>query len=165
MLWTSKVSRMSPGHIRSLNKLYTPSDIIPLDELMTCHHDTPMDQRTIQLRQAKQRQRERDRVAGLVLYQTKLPLQLARRVKAGMNNPGFRELFREFLETELVEISDFPQLKQLCWNLNTKFLTRADALAIYERNWRFIDQLALEPTERKFINELVEELGKGVVNA
>lgn len=29
-----------------------------------------MDQRRIQLRQAKQRQRERDRAAGLVLYQT-----------------------------------------------------------------------------------------------
>lgn len=124
-----------------------------------------MDQRRIQLREAKQRQRERDRAAGLVLYQTKLPLQLARRLKAGMNDPGFRELFREFMETELVEISDFPQLKQLCWNLKTEFLTRADALAIYERNWRLIDQPALEPNERGFIDKLVEELGKGVVNA
>jgi len=124
-----------------------------------------MDQRRNQLRQAKRRQRERDRAAGLVLYQTKLPLQLARRLKAGLNNAGFRELFSEFLDTELVEISDFPQLKQLCWNLKVEFLTRADALALYERNWRFVDQLALEPNERNFIDELVDSLGKGVVNA
>jgi hypothetical protein len=92
-------------------------------------------------------------------------LQLARRLKAGLNNPGFREQIRELLETGLVEIADFPQLKQLCWNLKTEFLTREDAHAIYERNWRLIDQRALEPNERNFIDGLVEELGKGVVNA
>ena len=124
-----------------------------------------MDKRRTQLRQAKQRQRERDRAAGLVLYQTKLPMHLARRLKAGLNNPGFRELFDEFLERELVEVSDYPQLQQLCWNLKAEFLTRADAFSIYERNWRFIDELALEPHERSFINELVDELGRGVVNA
>lgn len=124
-----------------------------------------MDQRRNQLRQAKQRQRERDRTSGLVLYQTKLPLHLARRLKAGLNNPGFRELFNEFLETELIEVADFLQLKQLCWNLKIEFLTRADALAIYERNWRLIDQATLEPNERHFIDELVQELGKGMVNA
>ncbi len=124
-----------------------------------------MEHRRIQLRKAKQRQRERDRAAGLVLYQTKLPLQLARRLKAGLNNPGFQALFKDFLETELVEISDFPQLKQLCWNLKTEFLTRADAFALYERNWRLIDQQALVPIERRFIDELANELGKGLVNA
>ena len=132
---------------------------------MTCHHYLAMDQRKIQLRRAKRRQRERDRAAGLVLYQTKLPLHLARRLKAGLNNPGFRALFCEFLETELVDISDFPQLEQLCWNLKTEFLTRADAFSIYERNWRFIDQLALEPNERKLIDELAEDLGSGMLNA
>jgi hypothetical protein len=124
-----------------------------------------MDQRKTQLRQAKQRQRERDRAAGLVLYQTKLPGHLARRLKAGLNNPGFRDIFSRFLETELVEVSDFPQLKQLCWNLKTEFVTRADALAIYERNWRLVDQDNLEPTERRFIDDLVMQLGKGVMNA
>ncbi|MEQ8692190.1 MAG: hypothetical protein RIC89_15305 [Pseudomonadales bacterium] len=124
-----------------------------------------MDQRRRQLRQAKQRQRERDRAAGLVLYQTKLPENLARRLKAGLNIPGFRKMFKVFLQTELVEIADFPQLHQLCWNLHTEFLTRADALAIYERNWRLVDQQTLEPAEREFIAELIEDLGDGVVNA
>lgn len=124
-----------------------------------------MDQRRNQLRQAKQRQRERDRSAGLVLYQTKLPLHLARRLKAGLNNPGFRALFNEFLETELIELADYPQLKQLCWNLKIEFLTRADAFAMYERNWRLIDQAALEPTERHFIDELIQSVGKGMLNA
>ena len=62
-----------------------------------------MDQRRNQLRQAKQRQRERDREAGLVLYQTKLPLHLARRLKAGLNNPEFRERFNRFFHGMLDE--------------------------------------------------------------
>ena len=100
-----------------------------------------------------------------MLYQTKLPLHLARRLKAGLNNPAFRALFDAFLETELVEISEFPQLKLLCWNLKTEFLTRADAFSIYERNWRFIDQMSLEAGERMLIDDLVKELGRGMVNA
>jgi hypothetical protein len=124
-----------------------------------------MDQRKTQLRQAKQRQRERDRAAGLVLYQTKLPAKMARRLKAGLSNPEFQQLFNKFLETELVEISDFPQLKQLCWNLKIDFLSRTDALAMYERNWRLIDQPTLDPNERNFIDELIKQLGNGVMNA
>ena len=132
---------------------------------MTCHQYDPVEHRKSQLREAKQRQRERDRAAGLVLYQTKLPQHLARRLKAGLNNPAFRKQFSTFLETELIEVSEFQQLKQLCWNLKAEFITRADAFAIYERNWRFIDQLALEPNEHNLIDELVEELGNGVINA
>jgi len=124
-----------------------------------------MEKRKIQLQQAKQRQRERDRAAGLVLYQTKLPSDLTLRLKAGMNNPGFRALLKDFLQTELIDLALFPQLRQLCWNLNTEFLTRADAFALYERNWRLIDETTLEPTERKLIDQLVQELGKGVMNA
>ena len=78
-----------------------------------------------------------------MLYQAKLPHDLARRLKAGMNNPGFRALFDDFLQTELIDLAEFPQLRQLCWNLKTEFLTRTDAFALYERNWRFIDQSEL----------------------
>ena len=124
-----------------------------------------MEKRKIQLQQAKQRQRERDRSAGLVLYQAKLPRDLARRLKACMNNPGFRALFDEFLETELIDLADFPQLRQLCWNLKTEFLTRIDAFALYERNWRFIDQSELTATERTLIDQLKDQLGSGVANA
>ncbi len=81
-----------------------------------------------------------------------------------MNNPGFQALFSEFLEAQLIEISDYPQLKLLCWNLKTEFLTRADAFALYERNWRFIDAPTLEPKERELIDELVKDLGNGVLN-
>ena len=132
---------------------------------MTCHHNALMEKRRIQLQQAKQRQRERDRSAGLVLYQAKLPRDLACRLKTGMNNPGFRALFDDFLQTELIDLADFPQLRQLCWNLKTEFLTRADAFALYERNWRFIDQSLLTATERALIDQLKDQLGSGVVNA
>ena len=136
-----------------------------VDSELTCHHTECMEKRKIQLQQAKQRQRERDRAAGLVLYQAKLPRDLARRLKTGMNNPGFRALFDDFLQTELIELADFPQLRQLCWNLKTEYLTRADAFALYERNWRLIDQSMLTVTERALIDQLKSELGGGLVNA
>ena len=53
----------------------------------------------------------------------------------------------------------------MCWNLKTEFVTRSEALAIYERNWRLIDQEALDPDERNLLDELIDELGGGVVNA
>lgn len=133
--------------------------------MMTCHQSQSMNQRRTQLREAKQRQRERDRAAGLVLYQAKLPADLARRLQAGMKIPEFRDRLKAFLHTEMVQIEKYPQLKQLCWNLKVEFLTRADAFALYERNWRLIDHQALEPDEQTLINGLVEEVGKGVVNA
>ena len=123
-----------------------------------------MERRKIQLQQAKQRQRERDRTAGLVLYPAKLPRDLARRLKAGVNNPGFRALFDDFLQAELIDLAEFPQLRQLCWNLKTEFLTRTDAFALYERNWRLIDQSALTASERTLIDQLKDQLGGGVVN-
>ena len=124
-----------------------------------------MVKRKIQLQQAQRRQRERDRAAGLVLYQVKLPRDLARRLKAGMNDPSFRALFDDFLQSELIDLADFPQLRQLCWNLKTEFLARADAFALYERNWRLIDHSALTANERSLIDQLTDQLGRGVVNA
>lgn len=123
-----------------------------------------MDRRAKQLRQAKRRQRERDREAGFELYQAKLPTPLARRLKAGLNHPDFRRLLENFLVTELVAIADYPQLQQLCWNLKVDYLTRADAFAIYERNWRLLDKEVMDQHEKEFIEHLVNDLGKGVVN-
>ena len=64
-----------------------------------------------------------------------------------------------------VRIKDYPQLKQLCWNRppNT-ILDGADALAIYERNWRFIAVDELTGVERQLLNALVARYGKGVLN-
>ena len=54
-----------------------------------------------------------------------------------------------------VRLSDYPQLKQLAWQVHgIDELTPAEALSIYERNWRHIDQAALQPHEHQLVDAL-----------
>ena len=57
---------------------------------------------------------------------------------------------------------DFPQLQRLAWQLpGAAELSPADALSLYERNWRHIDQASLGPAERALVQALVDQLGAG----
>lgn len=61
-----------------------------------------------------------------------------------------------------VRLADFPQLKRLAWQLHdVDELSPADALNLYERNWRHIDQSDMEPSERALLKILVDQLGGG----
>jgi hypothetical protein len=42
--------------------------------------------------------------------------------------------------------------------------TGRDALALYERNWRFVDERSLEPQERELIGRLAHAYGGGLLN-
>jgi transcriptional regulator with XRE-family HTH domain len=54
-----------------------------------------------------------------------------------------------------VRLGDYPQLKQLAWQVHgIDELTPAEALSIYERNWRHIDVAALQPHEQQLIDAL-----------
>lgn len=54
-----------------------------------------------------------------------------------------------------VDLENYPQLKQLAWQVQgTNELKPAEALGIYERNWRHVDISALEPQERNLIEAL-----------
>ncbi len=54
-----------------------------------------------------------------------------------------------------IELANYPQLKQLAWQVQgTGELTPVEAQDIYERNWRHVDEQALEPRERQLINAL-----------
>ncbi len=54
-----------------------------------------------------------------------------------------------------IRIVDYPQLKQLAWQVHgTDELTPAEALSIYERNWRHVDEQALDARERQLIDAL-----------
>lgn len=65
----------------------------------------------------------------------------------------------------MLKIADFPQLKEIAWNRRGDDVVREDeALALYERNWRFVDQRALEVNERNLIDRLVRDHGHGVLN-
>lgn len=59
-----------------------------------------------------------------------------------------------------IRIADYPQLEQLAWQVHgTGELTPAEALSIYRRNWRHVDEKALEPRERDLIDALRIALG------
>lgn len=60
-----------------------------------------------------------------------------------------------------IHLADYPQLKQLAWQVHgTDELTPAEALSIYDRNWRHVDVNALEPRERQLIDALRIGLGE-----
>jgi len=62
----------------------------------------------------------------------------------------------------VVRLDDYPALKQLAWQLpGVTELSPAQALDLYERNWRHVDRDALAPNERRLIQALVDELGGG----
>ena len=59
-------------------------------------------------------------------------------------------------------ISDYPQLKQIAWQIHTDTkLAPAEALNLYERNWRHIDLQNMEPHERDLVDALQIAFGKG----
>ena len=61
-----------------------------------------------------------------------------------------------------VRLDDYPQLKRLAWQLpGVTELTAAEALSLYERNWRHIDPAGLDPVERALVRSLADRLGSG----
>ena len=54
-----------------------------------------------------------------------------------------------------VRLGDYPQLKQLAWHVQgVDELTPAEALGIYERNWRHIDASKFQPHEQQLVDAL-----------
>lgn len=61
-----------------------------------------------------------------------------------------------------VRVNRYPQLHQLCWNRpDNAVVDGQTALALYERNWRFVDREAIIPREQRLLNRLVAEYGGG----
>ena len=61
-----------------------------------------------------------------------------------------------------IRIEQYPQLKQLAWPLvAVEELAPAEALALYERNWRHVDLASLSGNERALIRALSMTLGGG----
>lgn len=59
-----------------------------------------------------------------------------------------------------IVLADHPQLARLAWqHLGATEVSPEEALNLYERNWRHIDQAALAPHERALIHGLVARLG------
>ncbi len=59
-----------------------------------------------------------------------------------------------------IRLADYPQLERLAWQFQgASDVTPAEALSLYERNWRHIEQGALALHERALIQQLVGSLG------
>lgn len=62
-----------------------------------------------------------------------------------------------------VHIEDYPQLKRLSWNMRENtVLTEAEALSLYERNWRLVNKAQLDKKEQELIDYLIKSFGNGV---
>lgn len=63
-------------------------------------------------------------------------------------------------------IADYPQLRLIAWNRRADArVEEAEALALYESNWRHVDVEGLDVRERELIDHLVRTVGGGVLNA
>lgn len=64
--------------------------------------------------------------------------------------------------TDVVRIDEYPQLRLIAWQLGDGAdIPEADALRLYERNWRHVDPAAMQPKERQFLQHLVDTWGHG----
>ena len=82
-----------------------------------------------------------------------------------MQETAFVDRLHAFLRQELLRVDDHPSLKLLCWNRRTTYITRRDAFALYERNWRFVDLASTPDRERELMDDLAREFGGGLINA
>lgn len=68
------------------------------------------------------------------------------------------------MRKETVCIADYPQLALLAWQRRSPVIDAEEAFALYESNWRFVDDETLTNQERALIERLTEAYGKGVLN-
>ena len=60
----------------------------------------------------------------------------------------------------MIRIADFPQLSFIAWNRpKDGLIDEEEALALYERNWAYVDKNALTPNEKALVNQLAERYG------
>ncbi|TPI10226.1 hypothetical protein FJW06_24035 [Mesorhizobium sp. B4-1-3] len=60
--------------------------------------------------------------------------------------------------------AEFPELQALAWNRDvSRPIPAKEAFALYERNWRFVDQKRLTVREKLLIMKLADEFGHGIL--
>jgi hypothetical protein len=61
----------------------------------------------------------------------------------------------------MIEISKYPQLKSITWDLKDSSITPKDAFSIYERRWSYVNEGEIQPNEQQIIKLLTKSIGKG----
>ena len=120
--------------------------------------------RSEQLRAAKRAQRKRERRAGLTTVELRLPAFQAERLRVAANTPGFKLALDQFLQDMVLDIDQWPSLRELAWNRADHWIPADEALALYERNWRFVDLQQLTQAESELIDHLKHRFGGGMLN-
>jgi len=96
-----------------------------------------------------------------------LGLPLEARGVPGAPEPATAPRPKSGVEVDSVRVSDYPQLQLLAWHLpgakGDLAVPGALALALYERNWRHLEQATLIQRERDLIEALVKAHGNGVL--
>ncbi len=117
------------------------------------------------MRESKRAQRLREREAGLATVTLKLPGEQAERMRAAAAAGGFREALSAFLGERVLDLEEWPVLKELAWNRADRWIPADEALALYERNWRHVDPRRLGPAENALLERLKSRFGRGLLNA
>lgn len=64
----------------------------------------------------------------------------------------------------VVTVSDYPGLRSLAWQVDAGTqISETDALNLYERNWRHLDQQLLTDDEKLFIQHLADAYSHGAL--
>ncbi|HEX4943381.1 MAG TPA: hypothetical protein VFV55_03445 [Usitatibacteraceae bacterium] len=121
--------------------------------------------RAEQLRAAKRAQRRREREAGIAAVELRLPSERATQLRAATAAPRFKALLGSLLDNLVLDLEAWPVLRELAWSRSGRWILAEDALAIYERNWRFVDPRHLGKDEAALIERLKATCGAGVLNA
>ena len=120
--------------------------------------------RAEQLRAAKRAQRARERGAGMAAVEIRLPVGQAERLRAAAAAPRFRTALDEFLQEVVLDVDRWPKLRELAWNRADRWIPAEHALALYERNWRFVEPAGLTKEEAQLIDRLKDRYGRGLLN-
>ena len=63
---------------------------------------------------------------------------------------------------DMIRLSDFPELKRLAWHMpGAEEVSPLEALEMYERNWKHVDEESMTERERALIASIVHHFGGG----
>lgn len=66
---------------------------------------------------------------------------------------------------DAIRIGDYPQLRLIAWQRDPgDVVDGAEALDLYEANWRYVDSEEMTGRERTFLKRLIRMYGGGVLN-
>lgn len=97
--------------------------------------------------------------------QLELPAEQAEKLRAARREPRFATALGAFLDEAVVDLRAWPALREVAWNRRDRWIPAQEALALYERNWRFVDERRLDPAEARLIERLRARHGGGAMNA